>query len=644
MMGTGDTHYHRARSLLLLTLCSALLSLGRGGGGGGGGDGGGGATPILGWNNCQLDCGPRFPTDALVRATALQLHSTGLAAAGYTHLNLDDAWMAFARDPVTQRQVPDAARFPDFPRTLRFIRSLNLSAGLYTASGTATCSGRAGSCRHEETDAAQFVEWGLAHVKDDACSVCRVSGKKGAAADYAAMAGGLKRAAAARGVPAPLLMVEGQPPFPEAADGRFGDVRRVGHDINANWSSMLSLVDIGSGLWPYARPGFFNDLEMMELGNGDFDADDSDASRARARAHMTMWSIMKSPLVLSTNLSSVRPETLAVAMSSVALEVNQDSLGRQARRVKSVSPANVASSPSSFSNSNIRDTIAAVVGKCDPMRATQRWRWSRAVDSNKNETRGLLGSSRMMKTNKDAYALNGTLFTMDDTGSAWCLGMQFAGIWGVWPYTPGNNTHPTACVDSTGQASSWRAERSDGVRGADNIYAFVWRNGNRPYGFAWGQDFGSSGPLPHTRWLQSNNGGNWTGDLEAAAQPNSTGVPFSPDTGSVIDDDGVGHVSSSPGSDFCLDVVASGNVETWASELEGERVAVAVLNRTPTIQQSVVVMFADVGFNASSSSGGSVRVRSAWGEEGQLLEDGKGYAVTVPGQSAALLVFEVAPR
>jgi hypothetical protein len=112
----------------------------------------------------------------------------------------------------------------------------------------------------------------------------------------------------------------------------------------------------------------------------------------------------------------------------------------------------------------------------------------------------------------------------------------------------------------------------------------------------------------------------------------------------VIDDDGVGHVSSSPGSDFCLDVVASGNVETWASELEGERVAVAVLNRTPTIQQSVVVMFADVGFNASSSSGGSVRVRSAWGEEGQLLEDGKGYAVTVPGQSAALLVFEVAPR
>ena len=244
------------RKLLLLVLCAALPPLGEGGGGRG-------ATPIIGWNNCQLDCGPLYPDDALVRATARALHTTGLFAAGYEHLNLDDAWMARGRDPVTKRQVPDAMRFPDFLATLGFVRSLNISVGLYTASGTTTCSGRVGSCRHEAIDAGQFVEWGLAHIKDDACSVCRDLDKKGAALDYAAMMTGLKRAAAARGVPTPLLMVEGQPPFPEAADGRFGDVRRVGHDINANWSSMLSLVDIGSGLWPYARPGYFNDLEMM---------------------------------------------------------------------------------------------------------------------------------------------------------------------------------------------------------------------------------------------------------------------------------------------------------------------------------------------------------------------------------------------
>jgi len=249
------------------------------------------------------------------------------------------------------------------------------------------------------------------------------------------------------------------------------------------------------------------------------------------------------------------------------------------------------------------------------------------------------------------YARNGTLFTVDTDGSAWCLGMQFSGIWGIWPYTPpssnrtgtsssngtgtSSSAHSRACVDSTGQASSWRAE---GVPGGDNV-AFVWRNGNRPYGFAWGQDVCSSGPLPHTRWLQSNRGGNWTGDLMAAAQPRSIGVPFSPATASVIDDDGVGHVSSSPGSDFCLDIVSNGNVETWAGPLEGGRVAVAVLNRSPSTQRSVI-MLEDVGFNASLPAGGSVKVRSAWGEQGKLIDDGQRYVVVVQGQGAALLVFE----
>ena len=243
------------------------------------------------------------------------------------------------------------------------------------------------------------------------------------------------------------------------------------------------------------------------------------------------------------------------------------------------------------------------------------------------------------------HATNGTLFTIDETGSAWCLGMQFSGIWGVWPYVPGNSTHPTACMDGTGQASSWRAVRADDkAREGKSVHAFLWRNGNRPYGFAWGQDFGSSGPLPHTRWLQSNKGGNWTGDLEAAAQPDSIGVPFSPATENVIDDDGIGHVKSSPGSNFCLDLVASGNVETWASEMEGGKVAAAILNRSPDAQRSVVVMFADIGLNVSLPTGVSVKVRSAWGEEGHLLEDGVGYSVSVQGLSAALLVFEVLPK
>ena len=270
-----------------------------------------GRAPIMGWNNCQIDCGPWAPDDALVRSTAALLDRSGLAAAGYRHLNLDDAWMQ-ERSADGQLQ-PNTTRFPDFDGTMAFVRSQGLRLGVYVAAGDLTCSGRPGSCRHEEADAARFVRWGLAHVKDDACSTCRDPQKKGAPSDYEAMALALKRAAAEHGSAAPLLMVEGQPPLPLAADGAHGDVRRVGHDINAAWLSMLSLVDIGSGLWRYAKPGFFNDLEMMALGNGDFNADRGSAALARARAHMSMWAAMKSPLVLSTNLSALGPATMGVA-------------------------------------------------------------------------------------------------------------------------------------------------------------------------------------------------------------------------------------------------------------------------------------------------------------------------------------------
>jgi hypothetical protein len=51
---------------------------------------------------------------------------------------------------------------------------------------------------------------------------------------------------------------------------------------------------------------------MMELGNGEFIAEQGPEALARARAHMSMWAVMKSPLVLSTNLSALGPETLQV--------------------------------------------------------------------------------------------------------------------------------------------------------------------------------------------------------------------------------------------------------------------------------------------------------------------------------------------
>lgn len=266
--------------------------------------------------------------------------------------------------------------------------------------------------------------------------------------------------------------------------------------------------------------------------------------------------------------------------------------------------------------------IVAVAALCDDQRVTQRWIWAKAPEGGA----GLSPAS---------LAQNGTLFTRDEDGHAWCLSMPYSGIWSVVPYTPGNAIHPSACIDHGGP-SSWRAQPASSharSSGGEPVWSFVWNTGDRPYGFGWGQDPLSSGPLPHTRWLQSNAGGEWAGDLAAAASAGSHGVPFSPATTSVIDDDGVGGVRDRPGSDFCLDLVGGGNAETWIGPLEKGNAVAALLNRAPVAQ------LMEVAFEAAGlSSTATIRVLNAW--EGTVSHEVGSVSCVVPAHGAVLLILE----
>jgi len=51
------------------------------------------------------------------------------------------------------------------------------------------------------------------------------------------------------------LTIEGGPDIKSVYTGCCGNARRVGHDISPRWNSMTSLIDVGSGLWPYAHNG-----------------------------------------------------------------------------------------------------------------------------------------------------------------------------------------------------------------------------------------------------------------------------------------------------------------------------------------------------------------------------------------------------
>ena len=70
---------------------------------------------------------------------AQALVSSGMAAAGYTSLNIDDCWEAEERTTAGQLTF-NTTKFPSGLAAFGdFVHGLNLSFGLYTSSGPYTC-------------------------------------------------------------------------------------------------------------------------------------------------------------------------------------------------------------------------------------------------------------------------------------------------------------------------------------------------------------------------------------------------------------------------------------------------------------------------------------------------------------------------
>jgi hypothetical protein len=124
-----------------------------------------------------------------------------------------------------------------------------------------------------------------------------------------------------------FFSTESNPPIDVVSErpDLYGNTHRVGHDIMADWHSILSMVDIAANLHQFAHNdsglgGFFNDMDMIEIGNpGDFHSD-----LDMIRTHFTYWVIMKSNLLLSTLLDELSPDILAIVTSKDALAIHRE--------------------------------------------------------------------------------------------------------------------------------------------------------------------------------------------------------------------------------------------------------------------------------------------------------------------------------
>ena len=285
-------------------------------------------TPPLGWNSWN-----RFGAkidERLVIETAEAMVATGMRDAGYRYVVIDDGWMAPERDRHGDL-VADPAKFPNGIAVLaERVHRLGMRFGIYTDAGTKTCQGLPASLGYEFRDARRFAEWGVDYVKVDWCHTEGL-GPRGLYGKWA-----LALHAAAR--PIVLSICEWGRSHPWEWAPQLGHLWRTCWDIQPDWSSVTTILDRQAELHPFAGPDHWNDPDMLEIGNGELSA-------AESRAHFALWAMLAAPLMAGNDLRTMADDVRGILTAPEILAVDQDRLGRQARRVRSDGDAEVWSRP-----------------------------------------------------------------------------------------------------------------------------------------------------------------------------------------------------------------------------------------------------------------------------------------------------------
>ncbi len=296
-------------------------------------------TPPMGfndWNAFGCDV-----SEQLIEQTADTIVSSGMKAAGYTYVNIDDCWMEKSRDAQGQL-VADPAKFPDGIKAVAdYVHAKGLKLGIYEDAGTKTCAGYPGSLGHERQDAAAFAAWGADYLKYDWCNVpfANYPGKTNqqvAQELYTTMRDAL--AATGRGIV--FSMCNGWDPTVQPWTWAQGvsNLWRTTHDISDSYGSMLDIFHQNVGLAPYAKPGAWNDPDMLEVGNGGM-------TDTEYRSHFSLWAEMAAPLIAGTDLRKATPATLAIYLNKEVIAVDQDPLGIQGRQVAADGAGHVLAKP-----------------------------------------------------------------------------------------------------------------------------------------------------------------------------------------------------------------------------------------------------------------------------------------------------------
>ncbi|EIN10710.1 glycoside hydrolase [Punctularia strigosozonata HHB-11173 SS5] len=286
-------------------------------------------TPAMGWNpyNAFL-CDTN---EAQYHAAAQALAQSGLPKLGYKYFNIDCGWQGTNRtaDGVF---TWNTTRIPSgIPALASYVHDLGLDFGVYSDAGYFSCdfvggtAGWLGSLNHEQSDADTFASWGADYLKYDNCYAVSptdfvdMNPPISLEPHFTAMRDALN----STGRPIVFSVCEWGVQDPARWASEVGNSWRVSNDIGPppSWDNLVRIINQVVPITQFASPGAFNDLDLLEVGN-------QGLTTAEQETHFAFWAAAKSPLFISTDLTTATKETLSILSNPGIIALNQDVLGK----------------------------------------------------------------------------------------------------------------------------------------------------------------------------------------------------------------------------------------------------------------------------------------------------------------------------
>lgn len=262
------------------------------------------ARPPMGWNHWNK-FGFEGANEQMVRETVDAMVSSGLRDAGYIYVNLDE--IRIEKFPSGMKALGD------------YIHSRGMKFGYYTRPQG-----------DPAMKAAEFAEWGVDYLKMD------FTDQKATAALVAAV----------RGTRRPVFFSlcewgKAQPwtwsPEPDVQSWR------TTFDLIDQWDAprnsdkgigILTALDMTEPLASYAKPGRWNDMDMLVVGlRGKSRVGGPGCTDTEYRAHFGLWCLMAAPLLLGNDVRAMDDVTKDILLNREAIAINQDPLGKSATRI-----------------------------------------------------------------------------------------------------------------------------------------------------------------------------------------------------------------------------------------------------------------------------------------------------------------------